>query len=332
MREMTHVERVSAVLLGNRHDRPPVSFWYHFSQDECHGRGAVDAHLHHLARFDLDFLKVMNDNPYPTTRVVRSVHDLGDLPVLDGDEEGYGRQLELIRSLKSELVGRVVMVTTLFKAWAVLRRIVTPKRDGVHRPPMLGGPPDPADTRLCELLVEDRAVVVGALDVIAASQANFARRCSEAGADGIFLSVRDDWSRTQGDGMAVCAELVRPSDRAILGAAQNGRFNMLHVCGIPQDFMAFAEYPVQVINWADRAAAPAIAKVAGRIKPAIAGGVDNLAVLPKGRPADVENEVRDAIRQAGDHPMMVTPGCTYDPEKVPVENLEAMIRAVRAAK
>jgi len=326
---MTHVERVLAVLQRNPPDHPPVSFWYHFSPDKCHGRAAVDAHLHHLARFDPDFLKVMNDNPYPTTREVYSVSDLRDLPVLAGDEDGYGRQLELIRVLKSELAGRVMMATTLFNAWALLRRIVTPKRDGVHRPPVLGGAQNPADARLLDFLAEDGTIVAEALSVIAASQAGFARRCIEAGADGIFLSVRDDWVRAEAVGATAYAELVGPGDREILAAAGEGRFNVLHVCGVPQDLIAFAKYPVAVINWADRAAGPSIAEVANRVKPAIAGGVDNLGSLPNGRPQEVEAEVREALRQAGDHPMMITPGCTYDPDAVCDENLEAMVRATR---
>ena len=275
------------------------------------------------------------DNPAlfdPTTGDIRSPDDLRNLPVLRGDDKGYGRQLELIRSLKAELAGRVMMVTTLFNAWAVLRRIVTPKRDSQHRPPTLGGPPAEADRRLCELLAEDKAVVAAALGAVAKSQANFARRCIEAGADGIFLSVRDDWAKTGTGRVAVYAELVEPGDKEILTAAQQGRCNILHVCGIPQDLMAFAAYPVAVLNWADRAAGPAIGQVAKRIKPAIAGGVDNLGTLPNGQPADIENEVRDAIHQAGGHPMMVTPGCTYDPDAVPAANLEAMVRAVRGVE
>jgi hypothetical protein len=105
---------------------------------------------------------------------------------------------------------------------------------------------------------------------------------------------------------------------------------VLHVCGIPQNLIAFAKYPVAVVNWADRAAGPSIAEVSCRIKPAIAGGVDNLGTLPNGQPQEVEAEVRDALCQAGEHPMMITPGCTYDPGAVCDDNLEAMVRAARS--
>ena len=329
MAQMTHTQRVAAVLAGEQPDRPPVSFWHHFPPDCQHGPPAVDAHLRQLERYDVDFLKVMNDNPYPRHREIRRAADLRDWPVLRGDEEGYGRQLDLIRQLRGELAGRVLTTTTLFNAWAILRRLVIPELTNVHGPPSLGSPTRRSDVRMSELLVEDRAAVGMALDVIAASQANFAGKCIEAGAEGIFLSVRDDWVNTDANGKSTYEEMVRTGDGQILSAARGGRFNVLHVCGVPQDFDAFAAYPVHVINWADRAAGPPIADVAARTKPALCGGVDNLGTLPTGGPADVAGEVRDALRQAGDRPIMISPGCTFDPEAVPAENLDAMLTAVR---
>lgn len=330
MAEMTRIERVLATVAGERPDRPAVSFWHHFEVD-CHsGKAAVDAHLKFLRRYDIDFLKVMNDNGYPTCRDVRSAADLRDMPVLSGDEEGYGLQLELLRSLSAELKGEVLLTTTMFNAWAVLRRLVSASIAHRHGPPNLSGQATPADVRMNELVTEDRGIMGMALDAIAASQANFARKCLESGADGIFLSVRDDWIDTDAQGKGTYDELIRTGDGQILSAARAGRFNMLHVCGLPRDFDSFAAYPVHAINWADRVGGPAIGEVVGRVKPAVCGGVDNLGALPDGTPARVEAEVRDALQQAGDRPIMISAGCTFDPDKVPGENLDAMVKAARA--
>lgn len=324
-------ERVQAVLAGKLPDRPPVSFWHHFSPGCWTGAKAVEAHLTHASRFGLDFIKVMNDHRYPTARDIRTAADLRDIPVLRGDEEGYGGQLELIRSLADELAGEIWTTTTVFNAWAVLRRMATPAIADRHGPPKLGRPPTQADQWMNELLAQDRDAFGQALEAIATSQANFARMCIEAGADGIFLSVRDDWVNTEGNGPDTYTELVRNGDLRILDAAGEGRFNMLHVCGVPQDFEAFARYPVHAVNWADRAGGPSIAEVIGKVKPAVCGGVDNLATLPNGTPQDVEEEVRDALRQAGDRPIMISVGCTYDSDAVPEANLQAMVRAAGLA-
>jgi len=106
---------------------------------------------------------------------------------------------------------------------------------------------------------------------------------------------------------------------------------MLHVCGRPVDFASFAEYPVHAINWADRAAGPRIGEVARWLKPAPCAGVDHLRTLPEGAPDDCAREVADALRQAGERPVIIAPGCTYDPQRVPRENLEAVVRAVHEA-
>ena len=331
MSAMTPIDRMHAVLSGQQPDRPPVSFWCHFDAQCAAGPAALDAHLEHLDRFGLDFLKVMNDNPYPTPAVIQRADDLRGLPVLSGDEEGFGLQLELIRALASELSGKVLMSTTLFNGWTVLRRIVTPRTDKTHRPPVLDGTISPVDARLGELLAEDRSAVAEALGAISKSLANFAERSIEAGADGIFLSVREDWVNTDENGMHTYSEIVARGDREILDAAGGGCMNILHVCGAPQNLAAFAEYPVHVINWADRAAGPAIRDVIGHVKPVVCGGIDNLTTLPNGSREDVRREAEDALSQAGERPMILSAGCTYDPNAVPEENLSAMVAAARSA-
>ena len=331
MTSMNPIERIQAVLSGEEPDRPPYSFWHHFPFEAASGQAAVDAHLQHLHRYHPDFLKVMHDNEYPTQREIRSAADLRGFPVLKGDEEGYGRQLELIRSLSSQLAGKVYIVTTMFNTWATLRRVLmSPTDRNKHGPPVLDGETRPIDTRMSELLTQDRTVFGLALDAIAASQANFTGKCIEAGADGVFLSVRDDWVNTPDNGMNTYEEMVQQGDLQILAAAGQARMNMLHVCGRPQNLKRFADYPVQVINWADRAAGPAIKDVIGNMKPVVCGGVDNLSTLPGGRPEDVAREVRDALQQACGRAIIISPGCTFDPQKVPEENLDAIVQTVQS--
>ena len=121
---------------------------------------------------------------------------------------------------------------------------------------------------------------------------------------------------------------MRPGDLAILDAVRSGTFNMLHVCGKAVHFKRFAEYPVQVINWADRSAGPPIAEVAGWVRPAICAGVDNLGAMVHGTPDDCAQQVLDALRQAAARPIVISPGCTFDPDAVPEANLRAILHAV----
>jgi uroporphyrinogen-III decarboxylase len=236
----------------------------------------------------------------------------------------------LLEALHKELAGRVFMATTVFNAWATLRRLVTP-RTKPPGPPSLTAKQDDASQTLSAFLAEDRQAVARALQVVAASLARFVRRCLAAGADGIFLSVRDDWVDTPANGSGTYDQLVRPTDLVILEAASAARFNLLHVCGRALNFAAFADYPVQVINWADRSAGPSIAAVRDRVKPALCAGVDNLETLVNGTPEQCAEQVREAIAQACDHPFLIGPGCTYDPQRVPHTNLDAIHAAARDA-
>ncbi len=326
MPAMTKIERVQAVINKCPPDRPPISFWHHFRTDQRAGRPAVDAHLKHLKTYDLDFLKVFYDLGYPNSQPIQSAAQLRDLPTLTGDEEPFAQHYETLRTLAGELNGRVLMSTTIFNAWATLRRLL---RTGPYVP---GAGPSPADTpptqRVEQLLAEDRGAVAHALDVISVSLAVFARRCLEAGADGIFLSVRDDWVDTPANGPGTYDQLVRHTDRRILGAAADASFNMLHVCGWPKNFDAFAQYPVQVINWADRLAGPPIAQVAATLGPAPCAGIDQQETLTGPSQQACVDELRDALAQAAGRPIIIGPGCTFDPHRVPRAHLTAVRRAV----
>ncbi len=328
MASMSKIERVRTVIAGQSPDRPPVGFWHHFGADERAGKAAVDAHLKFLATHDLDFVKVFFDSGYPHHKPITSTPDLAGLSVLDGDVGVFGEHLDTIRALSAELNGEVLMVTTVFNAWATLRGLLRPG------PYVAGAGPSPVDNpasrRVAELVAEDRGAVGQALAVIGESLSNFARACVEAGADGIFVSVRDDWVDTPDNGNGTYDELVRRSDLRVLDAASDAEFNMLHVCGRAENFAAFADYPVHVLNWADRTAGPAIEDVVSTLKPAPCAGLDHSATLVSGDEAACANEVRDAVSQAGDRPMMIAPGCTYDPNRVPHAHLAAVRRAVDA--
>ena len=57
--------------------------------------------------------------------------------------------------------------------------------------------------------------------------------------------------------------------------------------------------------------------------------MDSLETLPQGTPEACADEVRDALRQAGDRLIIIGPGCTFDPRAVPEANLRAVCAAAR---
>jgi len=290
------------------------------------GAAAVRAHLDQLNRYQMDVLKVMNDNPYPHPGRIARVEDLASLVPLKGDEAGFGEQLAVLSALRTAIGASVYMPTTIFNAWAVLRMLIQPPK--MHMPPNLDSAADAPSRWIRNAYGENPQLVAKALEIIGQNLSRFAANCVAAGADGIFLSVRDDWVDAP-ETPGLYDRVVRRADRAILAAVSESPFNVLHVCGKALNFRAFAEYPVSVLNWADRAAGPSIRDVAPWAKPALWGGVDNLSTLVTGTPHQVREEVADALRQAQDRPIMIAPGCTFDPARVPEANLHALADAVR---
>ena len=175
---MTARQRVQAVLKGQMPDRPPVCFWHHFPANQVCGAAAVEAHVGHLRRYDLDFLKVMNDNGYPHAGRVEAVADLRSIVELRGDEEPFARQLELISALRREVGGEVPMVSTIFNPWAVLRHLVRPPVG--HHPPEMEGAEDRPSQRIGQFLAEDFDAVKAALGNIGRGLAKFAKACLSA--------------------------------------------------------------------------------------------------------------------------------------------------------
>lgn len=327
---MTKRERVLSVLRGTPPDRVPVSFWHHFPPAEVRGRPAVDAHLRHFAKWDLDFLKVMNDTGFPRPFAgfyATRTSDLAYLSRLSGSEPEFEDELAILRTLREELGADVPMIVTVFGPWATLRRLCAPETD-VHGPPKVIAQ-DERDATISGMLREDRAAVAEALAQLGRVLARFSTLALDAGADGVFLSVRDDWADTPENGRGTYDALAKQADATILRAVEKAPFRMLHVCGKALDFARFVNYPASILNWADRYAGPSIAEVRSLTAKPLSGGVDNLGTLPNGTSERVEAEAKDAIEQAEGHPFMLTPGCTYDPAAVPEANLEAMLRAAR---
>lgn len=327
---MNKIERVTAVLQGRSPDRTPVSFWCHFAPGCAAGAKAVEAHVRHVETYDLDFLKIMDDNRYPRlglpSGVITEAADLERLTVLRGDEDTFGRQLELVGQLARRYADQLRLATTIFNPWTTLRNLTAPD-PGAHGPPSLVKQVNPCETVMARFAREAPDALARALEVVAESTARFVRHCLAAGAHGIYMSVRDDWVDTAANGPGTYDRLARPGDLAVLAAASAGTFNILHVCGTAINFARFADYPVHVLHWADRLGGPSIAEAAPWVRPAICAGVDNLRTMVTGSADDCARQVRDAIQQAGARPILVAPGCTYDPAAVPAANLHAIRRA-----
>jgi len=330
MIEMSKSERIKAALAGEPVDRVPVAFWRHWPGDDQQAASLAEAALEFQRRYDLDFIKIpvsstfcvddygvkhayrgsaLGDREY-LEYVIRRIEDWDKIEPLDVHKGTYGRNLEALRIVIEKREPGTPVVFTMFNPLAMAC--------------YLSGD----ETFLAHLRREPERVQL-ALDALTQTCSSFARAVIQEGGDGIFLSVRAASYEVMSEEEYL--RLGKPCDMEVFKAAAGGWFNILHLHGKHPIFAPLQDYTANAVNWHDRTAWPDL-KEAGRLSAkTLMCGVEQFRTLQLGSPEEVENQVRDAIRQMDGRRLIVTPGCTY-PMGVPHSNLMAMRRAVEPQK
>lgn len=303
------LERTCAALAGERPDLIPISLWHHFDPGHVSGRAMAEAHLEHLRKYDLDYLKVMNDNPYDMPESLPVIEEPGDwrrLEPLPASAPGFTAQLEGLRILARQLAGQVMMTTTIFNAFATSQKL--------------------CDRRLPEHLQEDPDSVMAGLATVTESLCILARECLAAGADGVYLACSGNAeNELSSDDYA---KFVLDHDRAVLAAADAGTFNFVHVHGDGVDLSLFMDLPGNCLNWNSRLNPPSLRDAAVRTRMCLVGGWEQNGAVARGPVQEIVAEARDAIEQTGGRHLLLGAGCTI-PSDTPEEFIRAAVRAAR---
>jgi uroporphyrinogen decarboxylase len=309
---LNKIERVTRALKGDEIDRPPFSFWYHFGLQHMPGRKYAEAQIDFYRAFDPDFVKIMNDYPYPLPRgldVLESEQDWKRIETVSGTHECWSQQLEAL-SIISDAIGKdALLVETVFSPWTTARRLT---RTG----------------ELSEARLRHPEALLTAMDAIATSLANYAVEAIGRGAAGIFLSL----GAATDDVMSAEEYKVwgRPFDLKILNAVADSPFNVLHVHGKRIHFDSLLDYPVQAMNWSHFTAAPSLRDARARTRKALLGGINETTIDYRSA-SEIENQVFQALAEVGPRAFMVTPGCTV-PTDTPVRSLRAIEAALNRGR
>jgi uroporphyrinogen decarboxylase len=344
-------ERVISAIHQEIPDRVPWTLWGHFpavpflkyfSWEKANrdGEESAKAHLALLRALDykMDMLKVTpfyrfmacqwgskfhwenNDESPPTMEVcVKETKDWSKLWVLDPRKE----LREALRSVE-------ILARDLYDM-PFIYSIPSPIVQALH------GVSDPQ--RVYADMKEQPDALKEGLETITQTTIDFAKECIAEGATGIFFGVGgggDIWSRMNQNQLEEYALFY---DKKILDAVSDAPIKLLHICSAkgenPQkngklmETGWFKKYPVNMINWdaheytwLDKAK-----EIYGK-KFAICGGLNRITTLRTGTPAQVEEEVKKAIEDAGEGGgFMVGPGCTVN-QDMPRENYNAVGRAI----
>lgn len=331
MKPMTKWERIEAVIHGAEVDRVPFTFWRHYAVQEWSPRRLAELTLAQYRHFDLDLIKLTPTGMYPiqdwgpTIRfsrddtvhpawveaAVTSVDEWPTLPRLDINAGALGRELEAIRFLAASLDEETPLVMTLYSPLTIAGMLCWTAT---------------ARDRVVKDLREAPQQVHAGLTVIRDVVLEYAAACMQAGASGIFLASQmanyDSLTLDEYQEFGVAYDL--PILESLQGKS---RLTMLHACRQNVMFELVAGYPVDVINWADRAVTgPTLAQARQMSGKALAGGLA-VETLFNGTADDVRREVRDAVVQTGGRGFMLTPGCTIN-ARSPEANLHAARQAL----
>lgn len=324
--KLTKLERISAVVKGEKPDRLPVSFWRHFYERETSAEGLAEAMLGFQREFDWDFMKLNpracyhfqvwgasykfsgdpHTSPVRLDYPVKDYRDLERLKVMPPDKGPMGEQLKAIRIIRKELPSDVLLVETIFSPLSIAADLA--ESYGIFK----------------EYLKRYPEIVHKALKTISDTFADFASMCMAEGARGIFFATRD-WASFDMLSVAEYREFGKPYDLKVLDAVKgNKAFNILHICKKNNMLKNLADYPVSVINWdASESTNPDLAEGKKFFRGAVAGGIDHKKTLVEGSVNDLIAEAEKACTLTAGERWILAPGCSIS-TKTPSENLHAL--------
>lgn len=305
---MNKQERILAAISGKPVDVIPYSLWYHFGTQFMPGEKAAEVELAFYERYDLDFLKVMNDYAYPLPDGldrIRTIADWQRLKPVQPNEGGFAEQLKLLKIVAQRLKGEAFFVETVFDPFYVARRT--------------------AKDVIFELLRSYPREFKTGLEVITESLRNYVKAVLDVGAAGIFLAVNG--ATTDFFTRAEFREFVQPYTLQVLDAVQAGVFNIVHIHGNNILFDEFTAYPVQALSWEHLHAPPSLAaarKLTGRC---FIGGIDEKHP-DFAHPDELEAQVATALRETNGEKLILGPGCSL-PVDMPVAQIDIISKALR---
>jgi len=297
---MSKLERVKAVLQGDRVDRLPFTFWHHFGLEKLPGEKHAEATLAFYHKYDLDLIKVMSDFPYPLPNgldKLETVEDWGKLEVL---KSPFPEQIKALKIIHKDVKGQAPFVETIFQSWTVAEKLSS---KSVVR----------------KLKEQDPGLLKKILRVISESQANHARLALEAGAAGIFLALAaaDDLVMERQEYL----KHVRESDLIILDAVKDKSYmNILHLHGNRVHFDNVVNYPVQVINYSVHGTQTDLSVAKRQFSGTLMGGLDEgrIANLTE---EDLRSQIQSATLAMQKRRLILSPGCSV-PNDISEESLQ----------
>jgi len=310
----------------------PVGFWFHFLEDPEGGNALENKNIvqvnlaGHQAFFDAfkpDFLKLMSDGffryPNPQLFNPKTVADLGSVKPLGKDHPWITEQIALVSELSKRFGSQVFTFYNIFGPATTLRFLWDNQI---------------AQERFQSFLLQDAKALAQTLEVIAEDLSHLVSGIiSQAGADGIYLSVQDVQDSSLDEDLY--RSYIAPAELQVLEEAnKQGGKNILHICGYEgrrNRLSLFQDYPASIFNWAVNVEDLSLAegKALFHQKPVIGGFANSPgSLIHTGDKAAIQNFARGLVKGAGKRGLMVGADCSI-PSDIDIERIDWVREALK---
>ncbi len=305
---MNKRERVYAALEGQPVDQVPLSLWRHFHKQDQTPTGLAAATLAFYEKYDLDLIKLTpsdlyaiedwgarisfsKDDDHPPRLkkpVIKKPEDWQQLTTLSITEDSYGRELEAIKLISSQL-GKEDAPTlmTIFSPLTIAYKLA-------------------GDILLEHLRDHPTEIHIG-LATIAETTARFADAALKAGADGIFfasqLSRSDMLTEELYQAFVIRYDLI-----ALERVCAQPVPLILHLHGKNIYFETVSQYPVHAVSWHNHGTNPSLAEALTLTEKTLMTGLDR-TLLQNGQMEEVITQAQAAIEKTGGQRLILAPVC-----------------------
>lgn len=320
---MTKREWVTKAFNGEKVDKVPVGFWFHFLDNEVISDGMKDPSLieqnlegHRKFRdeFDPDFVKLMSDGlfyrPDYTYPELKTSSDLAKVKALPRDHEWLNACVEHAKKVREIFGGDILIFYNVPSPFHHILKQLT-GTSGMKEYP--------------KCLAEDPESFMKANDALLSDMLNLTERVLTEGLmDGIYFGLHNDNVFTDEQ----YNKYIAPSEIKILELANSIKpINIAHVCGYRgriNNFDVYKDYPAKVFNWSLHTTDLTIAEGKKFFTncTCVIGGYDQSpgSLIHAGSKKDIQNFCIELIKENGQEGFVIGADCTI-PSDTPIENL-----------
>jgi uroporphyrinogen decarboxylase len=330
---MSKFELLKQTFVGNLGESIPVSIWKHHPEKDRTPEGLAAEEIAFHKRFDHDLMKVSFHGRYPVVDwgcevvydgaisgsttcdkcVIQEASDWEVLEPLDVNSGEFGLQIRAIELIQKYAHDKVPTMATVFDPSMVADKL--------------------SEKPLTDYMDESPEVLESVLDMITSVMVDFARATLEAGADGIFIATQHSTHASVTDDQY--KRFVYPFDSKLISKLRaKTKFMVMHLHAKEEDekirFDKIADTPgLDALNWEDQSANLTLSEGKKRSRKTVMGGIDHNGIFRTGTPDEAEEQVLQAVREAGLKQLVIAPGCVITVD-TPMENIQAVVDSIRS--